>query len=630
MGLDVKVWDQRIRKDLEHRMNKYDKVWKKNRKNIRNTEDGQLNGNLIQTFVDTIQSRLIVRNPVIKVKADSADYSKRSDDLEVAANAITRVVDLRYHLMNATITATWASTGWIEVGHTMDQHNFDPMRSVLYRSPDKLDFDPGVDSWEPVPEADVVNNLGSEIDQVPSFNPFDRPELGGPAASDDPPPPFDPEMGMPWLNEISPFMVVTSRDATSFRDVDYVTKLVLLSKPELELITNINVEGAGLAHKLKPLLEDIPGAKNIDDPILLAVTYIRRDRNNPDFTNWYLVHVLGHHDVVIKSSPNPFGGLIPLVPISVNPVKGLWDSTLVEDLRPYADWYSAGVQSIGDRLYESLNQKIVTGAGASMDAEEVKKLLNARYSGEVKVQGDPAQIKPYNGAGFDNEMYQFLKMFSNLAQGASGASNIDRGQAEKRITARQTGALLEATGLRMNGMRESIGRSSREIVVKLMHLVGIFSLYRSRRFTFGTRIATLEPGVNDFTTSYSYHIDVRDMAPPENAEGQLVLVQFLRLIMMDPTPERLLAGQWNWPELAEMIRVRFDMPPEVLQQVQQQAQMPQMPGMTGENISPEGAGPGGLGMLGSGLGGPEHAERFPADQGAPNLDNLMSGLRQQN
>ena len=130
MGIDVKAWDQRIRKDLEHRMNKYDKVWKKNRKNIRNAEDGQLNGNLIQTFVDTIQSRLIVRNPVIKVKADSPDYSKKSDDLEVAANAITRVVDLRYHLMNATITATWASTGWIEVGHTMDQHNFDPMRSV--------------------------------------------------------------------------------------------------------------------------------------------------------------------------------------------------------------------------------------------------------------------------------------------------------------------------------------------------------------------------------------------------------------------------------------------------------------------------------------------------------------------
>ena len=611
MALDIKAWDQRIRK------------------NIRNSDEGQLNGNLIQSYVDTIQSRLIVRNPVIKVKADSADYSKRSDDLEIAANAITRVVDLRFHLMKSTITATWASTGWIEVGHTMDQHNFDPMRSILYRSPDKIEFDPGIDDYQQVSEEDVINNLGGDIDKVKGFDPFDKPELNAPGAEEDPPPPFDPEMGMPWLNEISPFMIVTSRDASHFSDVDYVTKLVLLSKPELELITNINVEGTGLSHKLKPLLDDIPGSKSIDDPILLAVTYIRRDRNAPDYSNWYLVHVLGHSDIVIKSSPNPFGGLIPLVPISVNPVKGLWDSTLVEDLRPYADWYSAGVQSIGDRLYESLNQKIVTGAGSSMDNEEVKKLLNPRYSGEVKVQGDPTQIKPYNGPGLDNEVMQFLRMFQSLAQGASGASDIDRGEAVKKITARQTGALLEATSLRMNGMRESIGRSSREIVVKLMHLVGIFSLYRSRRFTFGTRIATLEPGVNDFTTSYSYHIDVRDMAPPENAEGQLVLVQFLRLIMMDPTPERVLAGQWNWSELAEMIRLRFDMPPEVIQQAQQQAMQPQMPGMTGENISQEGAGPGGLSMLGSGMGGPEHPERFPADQGAPNLDNLMSGLRQQ-
>ena len=113
------------------------------------------------------------------------------------------------------------------------------------------------------------------------------------------------------------------------------------------------------------------------------------------------------------------------------------------------------------------------------------------------------------------------------------------------------------------------------------------------------------------------------MSPPANAEEQLVLVQFLRLLMMDPTPERLLVKQWDWTQLAQMIRTRFDMPPEVLAP-QDLPQAPQGAGMTGlSGMTGQGGPPG----VQSGMGGPEHAERFPADQGAPDMNNLMSGLR---
>jgi len=381
-----------------------------------------------------------------------------------------------------------------------------------------------------------------------------------------------------------------------------------------------------VSNKYKPILQKVSGYDRINDPVLICVTHIRRDRNDPDYTNWYLVHILGYPDVVIKSDANPFGGLIPIVPITVSPIRDIWDTSIVEDLKPYAEWYSAGVSAIGDRLYETLNQKVLTGAGAAMESEEMRKLLNARYSGEVKVNGDPAGIKTWEGPGIQQDQMQLLSFFQTLAQGAAGASDIDRGVAVKKITARQTEALLNATSLRVSGMREVITRATKEIIVKLMHLVGIFSLYRSRRFTFGTRIANLEPGVNDFSTSYSYNIDVRDMEPPANAEEQLVFVQFLRLLMMDPTPERLLVQQWNWAELAEMIRVKFDMPPEVIGQQDLQP-LPQ-PGMQGGQ--PGGPPQGGMagGPPEGGMGGPEHAERFPADQGGPDLNNLMSGLRQ--
>ncbi len=627
MALDVKSWDERLRKDLEHRMNNFDRKWRENKKIIRNAEEGKLKGNLVKEFVDAIQSRLIVRNPVVKVSSDSTDFSKRADDLEVAANSIIRVTELRHYLTRATVTACWGSTGWIEVGHTMDQHNFDPMRSILYRSPNVTAFEQAenIDVYEPVSEEQAMSELGSDIDSVPKFSPFDGQNIL-PEAEDDPAPAFDPELGMPWLNEVSPFMVIVPKKNKNFKELDYVAKLVLLSKQELRLITNVNVENVNVSNKYKTLLDEVSGSKYIDDPVLLCVTHIRRDRNNPDYTNWYLVHVLGHPDVVIKSDGNPFGGLIPLVPIQISLVRNVWDTTIVDDIKQYAEWYSAGVEAVGDRLYESLNQKVLTGAGAAMESEEMRKLLNARYSGEVKVNGDPATIKTWDGPSIREEQMRLLGFFQNLAQGASGASDIDRGVAVKKITARQTEALLNSTALKVDGMREGIAMTAREIVVKLMHLVGTFSLYRSRRFTFGTRVASLEPGVNDFTTSYSYNIDVRDMAAPANAEEQLILVQFFRLLMMDPSPERLLVGQWNWRELAEMIRVRFDMPPEVLQQDQPLAPLPQQaPGMAG--VSESAGQPGGQ-MLPSGIGGPEHPERFPADQGTPDMNNLMSGLRQ--
>ena len=361
MALDINKWDERIRKDLMHRINTYDKKWDENRQTVRNAEQGKLKGNLVQDFIDTIQSRLIVRNPVIKVTADSADYSKRADDLEISANSIVRVCDMRFHLTRATITATWCGTGWIEVGHTMDQHNFDPMRSVLYRSPDAADLGIGEepkDSFVQVPEQSVMADIGGDIEKVPPFDPFESQEMEEPI--EDPPPAFDPELGMPWVNEVSPFMIVIPKENDRFVDLDYIAKLVVISKQELKLITNVNVENVRVSQKYKSVLSKVSGFDQIDDPVLLCVAHIRRDRNDPSYTNWYLVHVLGHPDVVIKSDNNPFGGLIPLVPIQISPIRNVWDSSVVEDLKPYAKWYSAGVEAIGDRLYETLNQKVLT------------------------------------------------------------------------------------------------------------------------------------------------------------------------------------------------------------------------------------------------------------------------------
>ena len=283
----------------------------------------------------------------------------------------------------------------------MDQHNFDPMRSVLYRGGNSFNLEEErgefKDDFVPIPEEVVQAELGQEIEEVLPFDPFERPELEAATQPEEAPPPFDPELGMPWLNEVNPFLVIIPKNNYKFSEIDYVSKLVLISREELKLVTNVDVDNVHVSRKYQGIVDEISGSEHIDNPVLICVTHIRRDRNDPKYTNWYLVHVLGHPDVVIKSDVNPFGGLIPLVPIQISPTKNVWDTSMVDDIKPYAEWYSAGVEAIGDRLYESLNQKVLTGAGAGMEAEEIRKLLNSKYSGEVKVSGDPSTIKlrPY-------------------------------------------------------------------------------------------------------------------------------------------------------------------------------------------------------------------------------------------
>ena len=612
MALDIEAWDERIIEDYKHIQAKFHKKWAENRDIMNNEGSGSRFGNLTKEFSSAVRARLINKNFFVKVSADDPDYTRNAQEMTIMANSVSRSVGLKEVLDNATEDSLWAGTGWIEVGHSTDLHSFDAMRTILHKNSNAFNPNEIRDQYEPVSEEEVGRNLGVDIENVTPFNPFEQPEIS--AEADEPRLTFDPELGSPWVKTILPFFIVLPKETKHVRDADYVTKLVLLSREELELITdtdipdNITLETA----LFQQLVDETPGGEYIETPIVVAVTYIRRDRNDPRYTGWYFAHVIGHTDIVIKSAPNPYGGMIPLIPAKSRSSMKILSKSWIEDLRPYTDNQAKVLEAMFKKIRASLAIKWSVGANGSVDKTNSMRINNPNYNGEVKFEaGSPESFQYMDGPGLSQDDIQAINLLSKLAQGEAGQTDIDRGTPVKKITARQTEALLQTSELMMHAIRGPIVDAGNEAILKLIHLLNLFSSPRGHIYSFGPHVVEIEPGGNDFTTSYQYKIEVKDLEGPANAETQLLFVQFLNRVAALPQFQSIV----NWAELFNEGRRAFGMGIEVMAQLQP-------PGITGETNNA--GSPPGMMLPSGGAGGQE--ARLLGDQGSPDTGNALAGL----
>ena len=610
MAFDVVKWDERILKDYRHIASTFHSKWKRNRDVMNNENAGSRWGNLSKEFAGAIRSRLINRNFFVSVSADDPDFAKNAREMTVMANSVSRTVDLKETLDEATENSLWAGTGWLEVGHTLDLHSFDPMRTVLHNGPNAFDAEDLRDEFVPVSEDEVRADVGNEITNIAPFDPFQRPEI---QESPQPKLTFDPDVGAPWINTVSPFFVVLPKETKKFSEADYVTKLVVISRQELEfMIPDLDIpDNVGLDKTdMDILLDETPGGEYIDEPVIVAVTFIRRDRNDPEFSGWYLAHVLGSPDVVIKSASNPYGGMISLIPAKSRASMRVLAKSWVEDLQPYTDEHSKILEAAFRRIKYSLAIKWSPSGGTEINKRNAKNLSNPGYNGKISFEGASSEVIYHEGPGLTQDIMAAINLASKLAQGEAGQTDIDRGTAVKKITARQTQALLDSSLLMMEAIRGPIVNAGNQAVLKLIHLLNLFSTPREHIFRFGPHIVSIEPGGNDFTTSYEYKIEVKDLEGPANAETQLLIVQFLQRIAVLPQFQ----DKYNWLELANEARRAFGFGVETMAQLQ-------TPVMPGENSS---GGPGG-GVLPFNQGG-GHDARLPGDQGSPGAASIANQL----
>tara|TARA_R110000751_G_scaffold76798_3_gene154776 strand:- start:3247 stop:4992 length:1746 start_codon:yes stop_codon:yes gene_type:complete len=580
---------------------------------MNNEHEGSKFGNLAKEFASAVRSRLINKNFFIRVAADDPDFAKEASKLTIMVNSVARTIDLKETLDDATEESLWASTGWIECGHTLDFHSFDPTRSVFYKGNNQFDVNELQDRYEPIPEEQVAADIGNELSNVGAFDPFQDPVIEDPKK---PELTFDPDVGAPWVKTVSPFNIIIPRETKSFKDADYVSKLVLLSKQELAEITGemLPDEVTVDLSLFQRLIDETPGGQYITKPVIVAVTYIRRDRNDPGYNSWYLAHVIGHPDVVIKNSVNPYGGMIPLVPAKSRKNMRILSKSWIEDMRPYTDNYARVIESTFSKILKSLNLKWSVGANTAVDKRNEKRIDDPDYNGQIKFEnGDPESFGYLQQPGITQDDIQALNLISKLAQGEAGQTDIDRGTPIKKITARQTEALLNSSALAMEAIRGPVVEAGNEIILKIIHMLNLFSTPREHVFTFGPHVVKIEPGGNDFTTSYQYKISVRDLEGAAGAEEQVLFVQFMKQVATIPFFQQV----YNWPELGNEGRRRFGMGMEVMNNLQ----------VPGEGAGlPPGAGPGAPPELPGGPPGEEHPERALGSQGAPDMANALGGL----
>lgn len=629
MAFDFEKWDYRVRRDLQHRMSNVDPQWDRNAKYIRNEGSNsygrrtEFKGNLVREFEKVIYHRVVNKDPVIKVRAADTTFADSARDLEVVSNDIGRIVRLKDALRQATMFSTY-SMGWLEVGHPYAAFGLNPNQyAAIHRN--LVDNSTLQSQWEEV-DPQTAAARGINLDEV-ERSPLDfDPDAYLTGVDKEPAPVFnDGGIGFPYLTYVNGKHIVTPAEIESYLAADYVARLRVLTRDELKVINDKELPThIGVPHNYRSLFPGIDFRFLEDEAVLIVECWVKRDRLNAKYNNWFSAWVFGEPDVIIRDLPNPWGGMTPYTPVKLTKMGKFLERTVVDDIVPVSDMYSIALQAIDQDLLQSLNPKIIADQTANIKDDDIKKLLNPAFRGAIKVNRAEG-ITFERGPGVDVNKIQYIRFLREIAQQATATSEIDKGQAIKKITARQTSALMEATDQIITGMRELVAESAQEVITKLMFILGMFH-GKKQEYKYGSRVVTFDPGSHDFTTSLVYQIDVEDMGPDPTSEEKMLYTQFIRTVSMNPE----LSQQYNWRKVAEEVARIFGWAPDTVKE--EQPQMPGMPGMEGM----EGMG---AGLMGAAGGAPQASNqseilpnpgRGPTDQAqsaaAPNLDNALSGM----
>jgi len=617
MAFDFEKWDMRVRRDLRWRQSNVDKSWDRNQKYVRNETQDRLGntttykGNLVREFEKVIYHRVVNKDPAIRVRAADTQFSSNAKDLEVVVNDISRIVRLKDSLRQATMYSTY-SMGWLEVGHPYAAWGLNPNQ---YAGINRNVTDPSSleSKWEEV-DPNLALAQGIDLENVDNLSPLDfDPDSFITGVDKEPSPVFnDAGIGFPYLTYVNGKHIITPADIENYTDADYVARLRPVTLDELKTMGDIKLDHKGISRQYWSLFPDLDMEYLGDDIVLIVECWIKRDRLDSKYNNWYAAWIFGEPKSIVRDMPNPWGGMTPYTPVKLTKMGKFLERTVVDDIVPVSDMYSIALKSIDQDMLDSLNPKVIVDQTANVKDDDIKKLLNPSYRGPVKVNRADG-IKIERGPGIDLNKIQYVRFLREIAQQSTATSEIDKGQAVKKISARQTSALIEATDQIINGMRELVAEAAEESVTKLMFILGLFH-GKKQQYKYGHRVVTFDHGKHDFTTSLVYDIDVKDMGPDPGAEDKMMLMQFIRTVSMNPE----LSANYDWNKIAGEVARVFGWPPDSVKQQMQEMGMPDLEGIM----------PGG--QQAPGVNPNPNPGRGPTDQSqsveAPSSSNALSGL----
>lgn len=615
MAFDFENWDKRVRRDLRWRRSEVDHRWKKNEDYVRNETKDRLGnkatfkGNLVREFEKVIYHRVVNKAPVIKVRSADTEYSSHANDLEVVANDLSRIVRMKDALRQATMFSTY-SMGWLEVGHPYAAWGLNPNQ---YSGINRNISDPtSLESqWEEV-DPNLAAAQGIDLQRVGLLD-YDPNEFMTDVGKEPSPVFNDSGIAFPYLTYVNGLHMVTPKDVENYLDGDYVARLRPVTLDELKTMTGVTPKNKGISREYWDLFPGFDFEYLGDESVLIVECWVKRDRLDSKYNNWYAAWVIGEPGDVLRDMANPWGGMTPYTPVKLTKMGKFLERTVVDDIVPVSDMYSMALKAIDQDMIESMNGKVVADQTANIKDDDAKKLLNPSYRGLIKVNRKEG-ISVERGPGLDVNKIQYVRFLREIAQQSTATSEIDKGQAVKKISARQTSALVEATDQIINGMRELVSESAEESITKLMFILGIFH-GKKRQYKYGARVVTFDHGQHDFTTSLIYNIDVKDMGPDPSAEDKMMLMQFIRTVSMNPE----LSAQYQWQKVATEVARIFGWAPDSVKQPQMEMPQPDLQDlspMEGRQVLQRDVNP--------------NPGRGPTDQAdslqAPSTSNALSGL----
>jgi hypothetical protein len=155
-----------------------------------------------------------------------------------------------------------------------------------------------------------------------------------------------------------------------------------------------------------------------------------------------------------------------------------------------------------------------------------------------------------------------LSFVESGARAQSRENQFDQGIPMKGVTANQVDLIQRSSGIRTESMAAAMNEALRRCIMKMMHLVGVFSLGMVPvTVQYGGRIASFDRGARDFSRALHYKVSVVSGEPKdETPEALLMFRNALMFLREDPE----MAAFFDKAALARDFAKRFGISPAAM------------------------------------------------------------------
>lgn len=518
-------WKQIIDNDLNYRINNFDDQWRFGNMYVRDAEMGRRRGNLVAEFTDSLHSRLLTKEWDLRVEPLDPAQTEYASDFKRLADNLSKAVGLSNRIKTACSQGVWCGTSFVYLGHPLDPEGLFPDRRMDSPDSTKGMGEVTPDELTEVPVEEVEAYLGA-MPNVPPLPDNLRERIRNP----EPNTPLPVDFGLPWCVNLSPLQVILPKGITVMEDADYVAVLHFLTTEELNHMGFKVKEGAidGTAKSIFERLVDRP-YDMIRSIRCVVEVFVKRDRMNPAYSWYHFAYMSDDHEQILYARPNKHGKFIPISALKLEFQKNINDTTIAGRLAVYADLLDVVYQALYRRVQRELHLKYTETMNSGLDETNRANLLDPTYEGLVKVN-DHTAVKMLETT-LEDDLFKAVMFLRSTAQATSGQSDLDRGQAIKGISARQTDVLAQASGVNVLSISNQISAFIRDLLFRLIYLVTRYgAVGKLASYNVGRLAVVFSRGSQDITSSLLYQVHIRDIGSDPTVEQQLSFNQLLRTL----------------------------------------------------------------------------------------------------